>query len=146
MSSDLVFDAEPLIAYLYDEPGAERVEELLVEVYDGVTEAAISEVTAAEIAYKVAWLRADGRPGDEDLALGRRQVRNFVDEGVQLVPPTDSWEEAARVKASGGISLGDSFAVALAAERDALLVIGADDDFADLPVAVDCERVRSEPA
>lgn len=146
MGTDLVFDAEPLIAYLYDEPGSDRVEDLLVEVYDGTTSAAISEVTATEIAYKVAWLRADDRPDDDDLALGRRQVRNFRDQGVEQVPPTDSWPTAARVKAAGGISLGDSFAVALAVEQDARLVVGADDDFATIPVDVDCERVRSEPA
>jgi PIN domain nuclease of toxin-antitoxin system len=144
MSSDYVLDAEPLVAYLYDEPGADRVESILTAVYDDAT-AAMSEVTATELVYKTAWLQADGRPDDRHLQTGRRRVRDFRDQGVRLVPPTDSWPTAATVKADGGIALGDAFAVALAHAEDATLVVGADDDFADLPVPVELERVRSDP-
>lgn len=48
------------------------------------------------------------------------------------------------MKASGGISLGEAFAVALAAANGATLVIGADEDFDDLPLSVEIERVREE--
>lgn len=146
MRGPFVFDAEPLIAYLYDEPGSDRVEDVLGDVYDDDADAAMSEVTATEIAYKTAWLRAEDRPTDDDLELGRRQVRNFVDGGVELVPPTESWETAAAVKLDGGIALGDAFAVALAAERDATLLVGADDDFEEIGIPVDVERVRTDPA
>lgn len=146
MSSAFVFDAEPLVAYLHDEPGSDRVEDVLKRVYDGALDAEMSEVTATEVAYKTAWLHADERPTSDDLDLGRRQVRNFADGGVDLVSPTDSWETAAKIKAGGGISLGDAFAVALAAETDATLLVGADDDFADLDVPVDIERIRTTAA
>lgn len=146
MNESFVFDAEPLIAYLYDEPGSSRVEGVLSDVYDDGTDAAMSEVTATEIAYKTAWIQAEDRPTEEDLELGRRQVRDFVDGGVELVPPTESWETAAAVKMNGGIALGDAFAVALAAERNATLLVGADDDFEDVGVSVDVERIRKEPA
>jgi len=146
MSSTFVFDAEPLVAYLHDEPGADRVQDVLERVYDGTLDAEMSEVTATEVAYKTAWLHADERPTGDDLNLGRRQVRNFADGGVELVSPTDSWETAAKIKAGGGISLGDAFAVALAAETDGTLLVGADDDFDDLDVSVNIERIRTTAA
>lgn len=146
MTEPFIFDAEPLIAYLYDEPGSDRVENILADVYDDDADAAMSEVTATEIAYKTAWLRAEDRPTDDDLELGRRQVRNFVDGGVELVPPTESWETAATVKMHDGIALGDAFAVALATERDATLLVGADDDFEEVGVSVEIERIRTDPA
>lgn len=146
MKEPVIFDAEPLIAYLYDEPGSDRVEDVLGDVYDDDADAAMSEVTATEIAYKTAWLHAEDRPTDDDLELGRRQVRNFVDGGVELVPPTESWETAAAVKMHGGIALGDAFAVALATERDATLLVGADGDFEAVGVSVEIERIRTDPA
>ena len=144
--SDLVFDTEPLIAYVYDEPGTDRVQDLLERVDAGDVTAAISEATATEIVYKIARLQADGRPDEADLADGRQQVDSFVAGGIELVPPTESWPIAARVKAGGAIALGDAFAVALAVERDRTLVVGADRDFDDLPVDVTVERIRSDPA
>jgi predicted nucleic acid-binding protein len=46
------------------------------------------------------------------------------------------------VKADGGISLTDAYAVALAHERGATLVTGVDDDFDALPIDVEVERFR----
>jgi predicted nucleic acid-binding protein len=145
MSDSYVFDAEPLIAHFYDEPGAARVESLLTGVYDGDITGLLSEVTATEIAYKIAWLEADGRPTDADLDTGRTQVRDIVDGGLRLESTTESWETAAQVKAGGGIALGDAFAVALADAADTTLVIGADEDFDDLPLSIRIERIRDEP-
>lgn len=144
MSESYVFDAEPLIAHFYDEPGAERVESLLTGVYDGDSTGFLSEVTATEIAYKIAWLEAGDQPTDADLDTGRAQVQDVVDGGLRLEPTTESWETAARVKTGGGIALGDAFAVALAATNGATPVAGADDDFDDLPVSVEIERIREE--
>ncbi|WP_256685836.1 PIN domain-containing protein [Halococcus qingdaonensis] len=146
MSETYVFDAEPVIAYCYDEPGADRVESLLTAIYDGDATGLLSEVTATEITYKIAWLEADDRPTDADLDIGRTQIKDIVDGGCRLESTTDSWEVAARVKASGGIALGDAFAVALAEATDALLVAGADDDFDELPFPVRIERIRERSA
>jgi len=144
--AELVFDTEPLIAYVYDEPGADRVQDLLTRVDEGDTTAAISEVTATELVYKIARLQAEGRPDTEALAIGRGQVDSLVAGGIDLVPPTESWAIAARVKAHGGIALGDAFAVGLAVEEGRKLVIGADRDFDDLPVEITVERIRTDPA
>jgi predicted nucleic acid-binding protein len=146
MSETYVFDAEPLIAYCYDEPGADRVESLLTAIYDGDVTGLLSEVTATEITYKIAWLEADDRPTDADLDTGRTQLKDIVDGGCRLESTTDTWETAARVKAGGGISLGDAFAVALADATDATLVVGADDDFDELPISIRIERIRERSA
>lgn len=142
---DYVFDAEPLIAIPYGEPGADRAHDLVTEVYEKTATGAMSEVTATELVYKIGWIEADERPTDDDLSTGRTDIQDYNDGGIQIVPTTAYWETAAIVKASGSISLGDAFAVALADEADATLVVGADGDFNDLPIDVDIERFRSTP-
>jgi hypothetical protein len=46
-------------------------------------------------------------------------------------------------KADGSVSLADAYAVALAHERDAVLVVGADDDVDELPIEIDLRRGRN---
>ena len=58
---------------------------------------------------------------------------------------TPSWSSVARIKGAGGISLGDSYAAALAFEQEATLVVGADPEFDDLPAAIDLCRIREDP-
>lgn len=139
-----VFDAEPVVAYLYDEPGSDDVEELLAAVDRGDRTGLLCDVTACEIAYKVARVEADGVPGEAELAVGERDVRLLERAGLAL--QAAPWSLAARVKADGGLSLGDAYAVALAADRDATLVAGGDGDFDDLPVDVTVRRFRPGPA
>ncbi|WP_228842273.1 PIN domain-containing protein [Halococcus agarilyticus] len=56
------------------------------------------------------------------------------------------WRLAGEIRANGDVSLADTNAVALAADRHATLVVGADDGFEDLPLDVDPSRFRSDPA
>ena len=138
-----VFDTEPLIAYLYDEPGADAVTDRLRSVYADDSTGFISHATAVEIMYKVARLERGTPdhvpPSEDDLDVGKHDLRIF--QGFGLGIETPSWAGVASIKASGGISLGDSYAVALAKERDGTLVVGADPEFDDLPVDVPIERV-----
>ncbi len=141
MADGYVFDTEPLIAYLYDEPGADEVTRLLEQVDSDEADGAVSHATATEIVYKVARLEAkDGKPSDDELGTGERDLR--VLRGFGLSVETPPWRLVARVKASGGISLGDSYATALAVENDASLVVGADPEFDDVPVDVNLHRIR----
>jgi len=55
-----------------------------------------------------------------------RGIRALERQGLEL-EATD-WHMAAKVKADGNILLADAYAVALAHERDATLVAGADND------------------
>jgi len=145
--TDYVFDAEPLIAYFYDEPGADDVRERLDAIEAEEATGALAQVTAAEVAYKIARLEAGDpnqiAPSEDDLDVGKRDVR--VLQGFGVTVETSLWQLAARIKAPGGISLGDAYAVALAAAEDATLILGADPEFDDLPVDVDIHRIRDEP-
>lgn len=139
-----VFDTEPLIAFFYDEPGARDVAEHLREVQNEEATGAISHATAAEIVYKVARLETGdperATPGEVELGTGLRDLQILQSFRVSIETP--SWEGVAGVKAPGGISLGDSYAVALAEETAATLVVGEDPEFDDLPVDVDIYRIR----
>jgi len=135
-----VFDTEPLVAFLYGEPGHADVAERLDEVVVGRTTGSITEVTAAEVSYLVARIEGDDEtPTPESRRTADRDVRALERRGLTI--RRADWRLAGEVKAHGGLSLVDAYAVALAAERDETLVVGADDDFDDLPVDVAIERV-----
>lgn len=145
--TDYIFDTEPLIAYFYDEPGAGDVSERLEAVENEEATGAIAHVTAAEVMYKIARLETGNpnevAPTEDELEVGERDVR--VLQGFGLTIGSPSWRLVARVKAPGGVSIGDSYAVALAIAEDATLVVGADPEFDDLPVDVDLHRIREDP-
>lgn len=135
-----VFDTEPLVAFLYEEPGHGDVAERLDEVEVGRAEASVTELTASEVFYLVARIEGEeGSPTTDSLRVADRDVRALGRRGVVLRQA--SWRLAGEVKAHGGLSLADSYAVALAHEREETLVVGEDDDFEGLPVDVSVERV-----
>jgi predicted nucleic acid-binding protein len=146
--TEYVFDTEPLIAYLYDEPGAEAVTERLQTIDRGDASGAIAHATATELVYKVARLETGAPnqtpPGDDEFDAAERDLR--VLRGYGLTVETPSWRRVARIKGAGGISLGDSYAVALALEAGATLVVGADPEFGALADDVSLYRIRDDPA
>jgi len=145
--TDYVFDTEPVIAFFYDEPGAGDVADRLRAVQEGDATGAIAHATAIEIVYKVARLETGdpnhAEPGRADFETGERDLR--VLRGYEVAVETPPVETVARIKGTGGISLGDSYAAALAAERDATLVVGADPEFGALSEDLDLLRVREDP-
>ena len=146
--TDYVFDTEPLIAYLYDEPGAADVTERLLEIDSDEAHGAISHATATEIVYKIARLETGDpnhtSPGDDEFDVGEHDLRVLRGYGVTIETP--SWSTVARIKGAGGISLGDSYAAALAIEEDATLVVGADPEFDDLSQDLSLYSIREDPA
>jgi len=144
MSDAYVFDTEPIIAFLYDEPGHDRVGDLLEEVDAGDAEGLLSEMNASEVYYLVA--RYEGTAGEKptpaSLRAADRDIRTLTRRGVAL--ERAEWRLAGELKADGHISLADAFAVALAHDRDATLIAGGDDDFDALPVDVDIARFRDQ--
>jgi len=142
--TEYVFDTEPLIAYFYDEPGAQAVTERLQAIDCGEATGAISHATAAEVVYKIARLETGDPnqtpPDDDEFGVGEHDVRVLRGYGVTVETPP--WSPVARIKGAGGISLGDSYAVALALEKESTLVVGADSEFDALPVDVDLHRIR----
>ena len=141
MSATYVFDTEAIIAYLYDEPGRDVVEEYLTEVRDGSAEGLIAETNAAEVFYLIARAEgADDGPTPDSFRTADRDLRALQRWGVVL--ERASWRLAGEVKTDGHISLADAHAVGLAAETDSTIIAGGDDDFDSLPIDVDVVRFR----
>ena len=142
MSDAYVFDAEAIIAFLYDEPGHDRVGDFLDAAEAGDAEGLLSETNASEVYYLVA--RYEGTPDENptpaSLRAADRDIRTLTRRGVTV--ERANWRLAGEMKADGNISLADAYAVALAHGRDATLIAGGDGDFDELPVDVDVERFR----
>lgn len=134
---EIVFDAEPLIAYLEDEPGSERVEEYLNKMKTGDLIAGISPVQITEVCYVAE------RLGSREVAIDF--FRSLDEDGLKTTSVKNISIPAAEFK-SMGHSLGDSFALATAYEEMATLIVGADSDFdmdtTKLPL--DIERMRDQ--
>lgn len=139
---EYVIDTEPLIAFFYNEDGHGEVATVLDDIEEGAVTGVMDELNAAELLYKVARIEgtADGEPTQESLRQADRDLRTLQRRGVEL--ERANWRLAGEVKAHGHVSLADAHAVALAHEHDATLLVGADDDFDDLPVDVDVEQFR----
>lgn len=138
---EYVFDTEPLIAFFYNEEGHQEVADILTEVDTGKADGVLTEVNASELLYKITRIEGDdGTATTASLRDADRDVRSLTRRGVAI--ERANWQIAGEVKADGNISLADAYAVALAYERDATLVVGGDNDFDDLPVDVDLIQFR----
>ena len=136
MTDTIVFDTEPLVAYLDDEPGSDTVEEWIDRVASGEIEGYISPVTKTEVLYVGS--RVGFRPADVRASLERLEEL-----GVTVSDPRECWDGAAAFKKAYTMALGDAYALATADAVDGTLLVGADDDFDD--VEDDVVRFRDEP-
>ena len=136
MTDTIVFDTEPLVAYLDDEPGSDTVEEWIDRVASGEIEGYISPVTKTEVLYVGS--RVGFRPADVRASLERLEEL-----GVTVFDPRECWDGAAALKEAYTMALGDAYALATADAVDGTLLVGADDDFDD--VEDDVVRFRDEP-
>ena len=123
----VVFDAEPLLAFSFDEPGAGEVECWLDRVYDGDLDGYVSTINLAEFRYIAA------RKTSVDKADAHIQdLRNM---GVTEYNIDALWEGASEFKAAYSLAIGDAYAVAAAkeldndGERNVTLLVGADNDY-----------------
>ncbi len=110
---DIVLDSSALLAYLYDEPGADVVGKLLKKKRNG--KLLMSVVQYGEVLYGTEIL------GGTPL---RERVREFLaDLPLILVPATQEHAQwAASFKARGGLAYPDAFALALAKMEKVTLV------------------------
>ncbi len=107
-----VLDASAIICWLQNEPGAERVRDILADLEPSM----IHAVNLVEVQYYLL------RRGQQAFDLGLARMRAA---GVRLERPMNErfLMTATRLKAHHApISLADSFAVAMAVEREATLV------------------------
>jgi len=143
----VVFDAEPLLAFAFDEPGAGAVEGWLDRVYDTEIDGYVTTINLAEFRYvairRTTVQRADAHI-DDLWAMG---VTEYGIDGL--------WESASALKATQAPSIGDSYAVAAARElgderaTEVTLLVGADDDydaFEGADAGYSIERFRDAPA
>jgi len=133
----VVFDTEPLVAYLRDEPGAERVEEYLNRVVEGSVDGFVSPVTLTEVHYIAHRYDAETDPDN--------YITDLRAHGISLVKASNCWRDAARYKREHRIALGDAYSLAAALEVDATLLVGGDDDF-DGVDGVEVVRFREDAA
>lgn len=116
----VVFDAEPIIIWVDNDPGATVVEQHLSDTYYGNIETYISAVNLSEVHYNCA--DRGGR------AYGAKKTQQLQQFGVQVVNTNATWEQAALFKDEyrPNFPLGDAFALATANERGAPLLVGDD--------------------
>ena len=128
----IVFDAEPLIAFYWDEPGSDDVEAIIDRVEDGELKGTVNTVTCTEVRYVC---------GRDDLQTAKAYVTRIRD-WCDVVTAEEVWESAADYKRDYNVALGDAYTLATAAAKEATAYTGADDDFDDVDVTV--KRFREE--
>lgn len=119
-----VLDASALLALLFDEPGAEKIEILFNQAAEADKPMLIAAVNWAEVLYKMQ--RKHG-------AKGLEAAQHFERTMPLDVAPLDRElaESAAQLKTAHDLGLADAFAAALAKSKKAELVT-ADTDFKPL--------------
>ena len=119
-----VLDAWAVMAYLEDEPAAERIADIIADANDDGTPLLMTVVNLGEVWYIIA------REASE--AEAERSVTEIRHLGIRIVDA--DWtltREAAGFKARHKMSYADGFAAALAKQEKAQLVTG-DREFACL--------------
>ena len=86
----VVFDAEPLVAFAFDEPGAATVEEWLDRVYDGDRAGYVATITLAEVRY-IAARKASPEQADA-------HIRRLRELGLTEYEIDDCWRTASELK------------------------------------------------
>lgn len=134
----LVFDAEPLVAFLADEPGSRIVEKWVEQAATGEIQGYINSITKTEVTY------VSLREGVPEHVI-TEFIDRLADNGVATFEAERCWFHAAAFKNEYTVPHGDAFALATAHVNDGSVLVGADDDFD----GVDEVRVipfREEPA
>ncbi len=112
-----VLDSYAMIAYFEDEPGADRVAQILRQLIQRKAKGYMSVVNWGEVYYNT--LREGGVAEAEKVIL---QLDRFP---IQIVEVNrDSAYEAAKIKGKYRIAYADCFAVALSVKLNGFLVTG----------------------
>ena len=125
----IVLDASALLAYIHDEPGAERVAAVLEE-------AVISAVNLAEAVTKLVLTTGST---DRTLRLIAEAEVGVVDFDQRLAQETGALAALTRTR---GLSLGCRACLALA-RRERATAMTADHAWSNLDIGVDVQLIRS---
>jgi PIN domain nuclease of toxin-antitoxin system len=120
-----VLDSSALLRYIDDEAGADRVVEILAACVAGQAEVRISAVQWGEVA------------GNLRRRLGASQeariMSSLLPTDCEIVPASGERAiRAAGIKVDRKVGFGDSFAIELAMDSSAHILVTADYDFKDV--------------
>jgi predicted nucleic acid-binding protein len=117
-----VLDSSAILRYLDDEPGAERVSEIIKAHLAGRCEIVVSALHWGEVAGITCKIH-----GNQDMELALSRLHAF---GLQIVPAdADRAVRASLVKLKRKIPYVDAFGVELAADSRDRVLVTADFDF-----------------
>jgi predicted nucleic acid-binding protein len=115
MAARYVLDTSALLAFRSDEAGADKVEAILRGASSRRSAVLLSFMTRMEVLYRLT------ASEDEDAARGVLRLLDAT--GVHWVScEPEILEQAARLKATGGLSVADAWIAATALVHDAVLV------------------------
>ncbi len=123
MKKSFVLDASALIAFLGDERGAEKVEEILRKAGENKIFLYMNKINVLEVYYGV--YREDGKKKAEETLL---KIQGLPIKITDILSG-DIFKEAGRFKAKYKISLADSIAIADAKTKDAFLITADHHEF-----------------
>jgi ribonuclease VapC len=112
-----VLDSWAVIAYLEDEPSAEKIDEIIGGAHESGTPLLITVINAGEVWYTVA--------REVSTEAADQSFKDIADLGINIIEA--DWNltlQAARFKAKSRIAYADCFAAALAKREGAPLVTG----------------------
>lgn len=114
---NILFDSYAILKFYQDEPGADKVEKLLISSHKKLLLAYISEINLGEVYYQM--IRR----------LGLESAKNFLEQffelPVQIISPSSEIIlSASEIKAEYAISYADCFAVATAIKFSASIITG----------------------
>jgi len=120
----IVLDSWAIMAYLEDDPSAERIADIISDAHDNGVPLMMSVVNAGEVWYIVA-RRTTVAEADRTIALLQQIGIKFIDADWPLT------KLAASYKVKGNISYADCYAAALTKQTKATLITG-DSEFEQL--------------
>jgi predicted nucleic acid-binding protein len=106
----VIFDAEPLLAFAFDEQGAGTVEHWLDRVYDGDIDGYMPTITLTEFRYVAA--------RNASLEAADTHIDNLRRMGMTEYHIDELWDVASELKARYSPALGDAYALAAAKQLD----------------------------
>jgi len=132
--STYILDAFAFMAYLENEPGAERIEQILQDVEDGKAYTFISIINLGEVIYNIE--RRYGLVKAQDtLALIQRMPIEILPADNQTVLA------AAHIKANHPISYADAFVIIAAQKLNGIIMTG-DPEFQDITELAQIEWLK----
>ena len=133
MSKTFILDACALIAFLADETGSDKIEEIIQNAIDEKILLKINQINLLEVYYFIFNLYGKNE--------ANRVLEKIIEFPIEIKSGLneDGFKEAGRIKAKYKIPLGDSIAVAECIVENGILVTSDHNDFEKV---VDAEKIK----